>query len=643
MAAEQGPGRMTIEEPDRFAWVALLFSSWIVGGFVLALWAISSGLATDVAASPYHLPAYAGLLTLGLWSAARLVRAVRSGAGWRRTFPDGYGTLGAGLLAAVAYLIVDLGWREGVGISPGIEESLSPSRIVLAVAVVLIAVTPLRAALILGAGRVARLASLVAAGLTLGVVAWPGAFHPAYNAWLESPTDVPRTNAELWVMDADGAGQTRLVEAHGSINLGYASWSPDGAQIGYTRFDVAEGEFGSASAAVWSVSADGIHAQPIVEGSEWYWIPRWSPDGAWVVFTQEAEGGPWMDTGPVGPGQAGGPQDPGVVGPPTVPLPNADIWRVPAAGGEPQQLTTSAGDDRAPVYSPDGGRILFDSTRDGNTELYVMDADGSNPRRLTNDAGEDWGASWSPDGTQIAFNSSRTGFMEIYVMAADGSGVRQLTDDRATNTAPTWSPDGSRIAYSSGAADIGQVWSVSAEGGDARDLSRSPGSNDQVWTGGWGPDGRIAFNRTLNGPPEGSRLVRQDLGSAAMLVSAALIAAVVVLLAATRPPFGSFALVLTVGALLAAAPTQDWRFAVAGLATGVAVDVGAWRTSSRLRSRIAGAVAGAAWVLSVGAVVLATGRLEWTPSLLLGVALACGAVGWGIGALRGGPAPASSG
>jgi hypothetical protein len=53
-----------------------------------------------------------------------------------------------------------------------------------------------------------------------------------------------------------------------------------------------------------------------------------------------------------------------------------------------------------------------------------------------------------------------------------------------------------------------------------------------------------------------------------------------------------------------------------------------------LRGRAAGATAGAVFVLATGATVLATNGLFWTPTLLLGVALAAGIVGWVIGGLR---------
>jgi len=59
-------------------------------------------------------------------------------------------------------------------------------------------------------------------------------------------------------------------------------------------------------------------------------------------------------------------------------------------------LTNNPGSDRYPSWSPDGKKIVFNSHRDGNMEVYVMNADGSNQRNLTNNPGGDRNPSWSP-------------------------------------------------------------------------------------------------------------------------------------------------------------------------------------------------------------------------------------------------------
>jgi Tol biopolymer transport system component len=458
----------------------------------------------------------------------------------------------------------------------------------------------------------------------------------AASPWLAVDPDLPPTPTDVWVMDADGRHQTRLVEVEIGDNAGYASWSPDGALIAYTVFGTT-GSDAAATATLWTAQPDGSAAARLDDSDDWRWIPRLTPDGEWVLYTQEAPGGPFVEQGPVGPGAAAGPQ-----GPLSVPLPHADIWRMAAdGGGEPERLTDQAGDDRAPVPSPDGTLVLFDTTRDGNTELYVMHADGSDPRRLTDDPGEDWGGTWSPDGTRIAFNSSRSGSMEIYVMDADGRNVRQLTFDGGLNTSPSWSPDGEMIAYSSrDGDDRGSIWSISVSGGAATNLSRSPTASDQAWTGAWGPDGRIVFVRSLPGVAEDTPLVRLDLAAAVMLLSAALVAAIAVLLARTGPPPGTFTLALGLGMLLLAAPTQEWRFVPAGVAAGIAADLATWLGPTHLVARLAGASAAAVIVVGAALMALATTGLEWSPTLTIGAGLAAGAIGWGLGALaETGPPP----
>ena len=626
---ERHPAPRHGEDTRRFAWIAAAFGVVIVGGFVLVLWAINSGRAPDVAASPYHAPLYLGLAALVVFCAWRALIAVRGGTGWRSALPDGFGLLGVGAATAIIGLILDVGWREGVGIFFGIEEGFAPSRVVLVVALGMIAIVPLRASILLGPGHVPRVAAAVSASLTLAALGWPGGFNVAASPLIAVDPDLPPTPTDLWVMDADGSHQTRLVELDLGANAGYASWAPDGTLISYTVFRTTDDD-AAAQASIWTVRPDGSDAARLGDGAEWRWIPRITPDGGWVLYTQEAAGGPFVEEGPVGPGAGAGPQ-----GPLSVPLPHADIWRMPADGvGDPERLTDNEGDDRAGAPSPDGSLILFDTTRDGNTELYVMAADGSDPRRITDDPGEDWGGSWSPDGTRIAFNSNRGGAMEIYVMDADGSNVRQVTFDGRLNTSPSWSPDGDRLVYSSrDDQDRGTIRSVAPNGGATTDLSRSSTTSDQSWTGAWGPDGRIVFVRSMASAPDDTPLVRLNFGTAILLLFAGLVAAIVVVVARTSPSPGTFTLILTLGMALLAAPVEEWRFVAAGVVAGIAADLALWLGPSRLVARLTAASAAAAVIVGSALVALATTGLTWSPTLAIGVAMAAGAIGWGIGAI----------
>ncbi len=109
-----------------------------------------------------------------------------------------------------------------------------------------------------------------------------------------------------------------------------------------------------------------------------------------------------------------------------------------ADGTGQTMLTNDGAADVAPSWSPDGTKITFSSTKDGNFEIYSMNADGTGQTRLTTNTAADNISSWSPDGTKIAFSSGRDGNGEIYVMKADGTGQTRLTTNDALDADPEW-------------------------------------------------------------------------------------------------------------------------------------------------------------------------------------------------------------
>jgi Tol biopolymer transport system component len=153
-------------------------------------------------------------------------------------------------------------------------------------------------------------------------------------------------------------------------------------------------------------------------------------------------------------------------------------------------------------WSPEGGRILFGSERDGNQEVYVMDSDGSNQTNLSANAAQDGDGSWSPDSSRIAFQSTRDGGdWDIYVMDANGSNVVRLTTSPATDSTPNWSPDGTRIAFQSqrDGSDY-EVYVMDADGGNQTRMTFDPGTDELA---DWSPDGqRIAWTTDRDGDLE---------------------------------------------------------------------------------------------------------------------------------------------
>src|SRR5260370_33996334 len=85
-----------------------------------------------------------------------------------------------------------------------------------------------------------------------------------------------------------------------------------------------------------------------------------------------------------------------------------DLWSVSRDGGEAVRLTTGAGMETDPVFSPDGSQIAFTGEYDGNIDVFVMPTTGGTPKRLTYHPAGDRAIGWTPDGKQVVFSSAPT-------------------------------------------------------------------------------------------------------------------------------------------------------------------------------------------------------------------------------------------
>jgi eukaryotic-like serine/threonine-protein kinase len=100
--------------------------------------------------------------------------------------------------------------------------------------------------------------------------------------------------------------------------------------------------------------------------------------------------------------------------------------------------------------SPNDRRVALCRVVEGNTDVWLLDLGRSTVSRFTSDAGDDLAPLWSPDGTRIVFSSERTGALDLYQKPASGAGNEELLlATPQIEFATDWSLDGRFLLYSS--------------------------------------------------------------------------------------------------------------------------------------------------------------------------------------------------
>jgi hypothetical protein len=248
----------------------------------------------------------------------------------------------------------------------------------------------------------------------------------------------PSGNPEIYVVNADGAGQQNLTN-HPGLDFSPA-WSPDGARIAFESNRDGDYE-------IYVMNADGTGLLKLTDNSTADEDPVWSPEGKRIAFNS-ASGLCLINS-----------DGTGLSCPPGYPAASALTW------------------------SPDGGKLAFVSSRDGNNEIYSMNVDGTAQTNLTQNPAHDYEPEWSPDGTRIAFVSERDGNREIYSMNPDGSGQTNLTQTSWGEHWLTWSPDSTKIAFTSYVTWPAPIFVMNADGTGQTQLT-TPSSNhyEPAWS-----------------------------------------------------------------------------------------------------------------------------------------------------------------
>jgi TolB protein len=195
-----------------------------------------------------------------------------------------------------------------------------------------------------------------------------------------------------------GGGQLLRMTFNDKTNR-LAAWSPDGQWLVYSN-----DARGDENYDLRRVRVDGSDDELLFSNGLRNSHARFSPDGRYLVFTtghDSRDASTW------------------------------DVGRLDLETNDFVLLTNNDLRDASPVFAPDGNSILYVTfnPETNSNALATMDIDGGNKRILIDYTGSEWAASYSPDGQYIVFTSNRSGEDQLYLMTADGREVQRITTD----------------------------------------------------------------------------------------------------------------------------------------------------------------------------------------------------------------------
>ena len=304
--------------------------------------------------------------------------------------------------------------------------------------------------------------------------------------------------SSIFLLSLDSLEVRRLTSPLRSKGASNPALSPDGQTLAFTRV---------------SQAFQSIHTVPVLGGDEQrlisdgtdHWGLAWTPDGRDIIFANAGwpvnDGWLWKI-----PFRGGEPErlqfgqegiEPSIRGNRLVYVrqtANLNIWKRKlnsnslASASPPDRFISSTKMESGPQFSPDGSKIVFESTRSSAYEVWMCRSDGSGLNQLTHFNSVTGTPRWSPDGRQIAFDSRGPGNADIFVMDSQGGSPHRLTSEPSTEIVPSWSRDGRWIYFVSDRTGGWEVWKIPSTGGPAVEVTRHGG-----YAAFESPDGRFLY------------------------------------------------------------------------------------------------------------------------------------------------------
>lgn len=177
---------------------------------------------------------------------------------------------------------------------------------------------------------------------------------------------------------------------------------------------------------------------------------------------------------------------------------NVELYYTDLLGsGEAIRLTETQSNNTNPMYAPDAQTVVFQSDRNGRFDLFTIDQQTGEETQITSNPADDINPYYSPEIETLVFQSDRNGNWDLYVLDVETLTEKRLTDSATDEIFPAWSPNGKLIAYLvQGEDGSTNLFAMNVETGQVKQVTTDGKTVNAVWS----PEGdRIAYQSERDG------------------------------------------------------------------------------------------------------------------------------------------------
>ena len=257
----------------------------------------------------------------------------------------------------------------------------------------------------------------------------PATYSDRFPNWSPNGRDIafarfgPDGSCEVIIASATGGALRHVTRCDGTELLSF-DWTPDGRGLLFGSLSGKYAHRGIRTLTIASGSWTALDYE--IDPDSFEYAPRYSPDGRWIVFVRNPQVG--------------------------------DLWRIPAEGGKPEQLTNDSAEIRGWAWRSDSRHIVFGRRVDSEARLYELDTRTRTLRDLGLDDAQSPALSRSNNMLAFMHRRAQFGLFKVPIGPNGPGAPERLFASGGRDAQPVIAPDGRQLVFSSNRSGSYALW-----------------------------------------------------------------------------------------------------------------------------------------------------------------------------------------